>query len=77
MGIITEAFLNEMVKLAAKSPISLAVREAHNPTLARYLPNLRARISAAKRGGRPLLGVTRSRITGGAHNAGYVHNVGN
>jgi hypothetical protein len=74
---ITAAFINELIKIAAKSPVSLAVREAHNPTAARYLPNLRARINAAKKQGRPLLGVIRSKITGGARNAGYIHNVGN
>lgn len=77
MGIIQIAFFDELIKVAARSPVSLAVREAHNPTLARYLPNLRARIRSAMRQGRPLLGVTRAHVLGGAENAGYIHNVGN
>lgn len=77
MGVMTNSFISALTKLAAKSPISLAVREAHNPTLARYLPNLRARIRATQRAGRPLLGITRVKIQGGAENAHYIHNVGN
>lgn len=77
MGLISAAFYDEMHKLAAVSVISTAVQAAHNPTLARYLPALRAKLRKAEVTGTPVLGNTRVKIPGGAQAAGFVHNVGN